>query len=270
MNIRSIMKRGMKLNSRGQVTIFIIIAIIIVVGGALFFMFKEGIIPQIGGGLEKDPAIFLQTCMDEPVQDILNTLENQGGFMENELYKKFKFTEEDDYTNIPLLCYTKDYYVPCINQHPMYISEVNQEVKEAVAPIIEDCFDSLTQSLQKQNDAVEVTPNGFEVEFQEDRIIFNIDSKIVLTNAGETTTQEDFKIGHPTMFYNLLKVVQEITSQEAEYCYFENIGYMAFHPEYDIRKFRTGDSILIYRVKDERTEEQFKFAVRGCIRPAGL
>jgi hypothetical protein len=255
---------------RGQVTIFIIIAIIIVAGVGLFLMFKGGIIPQIGGKTEENPSVFMQTCMQDSVQDVLNTLANQGGFMENELYKKFRFSEEEDYTDIPLLCYTKDYYVPCINQKPMYISQINQEVKDATALIVQECFDSLTSSLQKKNDAVDVTYNGFEVEFQEGRIVFNIDSRIVLTNSGETEIQESFSIIHPTKFYNLAKVVQEIVSQEAEYCNFENIGFMAFHPEYNIKQFRTSDSILIYRVKHKETGEQFKFAVRGCIRPAGL
>ena len=72
------------------------------------------------------------------------------------------------------------------------------------------------------------------------------------------------------MFYDLAKLVQEITSQEAKYCSFEYLGFMQFHPEYNIKKFITSDSIIIYRVKAKETNEQFKFAVRGCVRPAGI
>lgn len=258
------MKRG------GQVTIFIIIGIILVAVVAAFFLTRQGIIPEIGVGKETNPSIFLQTCMSDSVQDVLNSLADKGGFVNNQLNKRFRFSEETEYSNISLLCYTKDFYVPCVNQKPMYLSQINNEVKVQTTQIVSDCFDGLTASLEKQNDAVDATYNGFDVVFDEGKIIFKIKSKIILTNAGETKTIENFEIVHPTMFFNLAKITQEIISQEAEYCNFENIGYMAFNPKYNIRKFTTSDSFLIYRVSHRETGEQFKFGVRGCVRPVGL
>jgi hypothetical protein len=155
------MKRG------GQVTIFVIVAVILVSVAVLFFIFRNNLSPKIGGSEEVNPSTFMQVCMDSKIQETLETLGNQGGFMENSLYKKFKFSDETEYSNISLLCYTNQFYVPCINQKPMYISQVRDEVKKELSQDMSDCFNSLTLSLQKKYESVDAEYHDFEVVFEE-------------------------------------------------------------------------------------------------------
>ncbi|HLC52957.1 MAG TPA: hypothetical protein VJK03_00280, partial [Candidatus Nanoarchaeia archaeon] len=65
-------------------------------------------------------------------------------------------------------------------------------------------------------------------------------------------------------------VAIEISSQEAKYCYFEYVGYMILHPEFDIQKTALSDSTKIYTIKDIRTEEVMRIATRSCAIPPGV
>ena len=73
-----------------------------------------------------------------------------------------------------------------------------------------------------------------------------------------------------TRFYDLAIVAQEIVSQEARFCNFEQVGYMLIYPEFAITKFRTGKSDTIYTIKSKESGERFRFAVRSCVIPPGF
>jgi len=259
------------MKKRGQVTIFIIIAIVIISAIALFFLFRSGIeIPGIGIGKETSPSSFLESCIEDKIKETTEIISSQGGYINNPLNKTFKFTEEDSPLDISYLCYTQNYYIPCINQEPMLIQHLKDEIKNYISDDVGDCFDGLTSSLDKQGYSVDVKYRGFEVELMEKKVVIEIDAELTLTKSGETTKQEDFKIIVPSRFYDLAIVVQEIVSQEAEFCNFEYLGYMLLYPQWDIDKFRTSDSIIIYTVEHKDSKEKFRFSIRGCVIRPGL
>jgi len=258
-------------NHRGQVTIFIIIAVVIVSVVALFFLFRSGVkVPGIGIGKETSPSSFLESCMEDKIKETIEIISSQGGYINNPLNKTFKFANENVFTDISYLCYTQNYYVSCINQEPMLIAHLKNEIKNYISEDVKDCFDGLTSSLDKQGYAVNVEYKGFEVELINEKIVINMDAELTLTKSGETTKQEDFKIITPSKFYDLALVVQEIVSQEAEFCNFEYVGYMLLYPQWDIDKFRTSDSTIIYTVEHKDSKEKFRFAIRGCVIRPGL
>ena len=250
-------------SKRSQVTIFIIVGIVIIGIVALFFLFRSGIvIPGIGEKPEKNPNIFLESCIEDKVKEAVELISSQGGYISNPLHKTFKFTEEETYGNISYLCYTQNYYVPCINQEPMLIQHLKNEVHNYISDDVRNCFDDLASSLERQNYVVDATYRDFEIELTEKKVIIEIDAELTLTKTGETSKREDFKIIIPSRFYDLALVVQEIVSQEARFCNFEYLGYMLFYPQWDINKFRTSDSIIIYTVEHKDSKEKFRFAIR--------
>jgi len=255
---------------KAQVTIFVIVGILIVVAVMFFFFFRQGMIPGIGEKPEENPAGFLETCIEDKLIEATRLISSQGGYIENSLNRTFKFSDEDDFTDISYLCYNQNNYLSCINQEPMLIQHLKAEVKEYVLDDVQECFDNLVSSLDRRGYVVDATYNGFEVEFAEKKITLDIDGKIILTKSDETTAQENFEIIIPSRFYDLAVVVQEIVSQEARFCNFETLGFMAFYPNFNIERFRTGDSTTIYTVQHRKTQEEFKFAIRGCVIPPGL
>jgi len=257
------MKKG------GQVTIFIIIGIIIVGAIILFFLFRESLGITIGESPAKNPNSFLESCLEDKIQEGVDKLLMQGGYIEPVLYKNFKFENEKDPVKISYLCYTQANYVPCINLKPMLIKHLQNELNDSIYDDVGNCFNSLTSSLEKQGYDVDARYNGFDLNLDEDKIVVNINSEIILTKTGETTTQENFEIHVLSKIYDLAFVIQEIVNKESANCEFNH--YDSFnYPEFDINKDTTSDSSIIYRIKYRESNDEFRFAVRGCVIPSGF
>ena len=255
--------------TRGQVSIFIIVGIAIIAMVVLLFFYKSGMLPVIGSGKEVNPNAFLQSCVEGKVRESVDLILLQGGYAENQLHLKFKFNNEN-YQNISYLCYTENYYVQCINQEPMLIKHLEDEIKNYIKEDIENCFESFVSELEKQDYSVDSFYNGFDVELSSKQANLNIDGEVSYTKTEETLRHEEFAVSIPTRLYELAIVSQEISSQEAKFCNFDYHGFMLLYPEFDIEKFRTGDSTTLYRIKDKKSNERMQFAVKSCVIPPGI
>ena len=257
------MKRD-RIMKQGQITIFVIIALLIVVAIALFFLFREGIIPGIGGFGEKNPRAALQSCIENKLQETNDLISKQGGYINPTLYKKFNDEK------IAYLCYNQNYYLSCINQEPMLIQHLKDEIKDNVKGKVEECFNQFESNLERAGYEVDVVYRDFDVELVPKKVIIDIDADITAKRNEETSNDKNFIIIFPSRIYDLAVVAQEITSQEARFCNFEQTGYMLLYPQFNINKFRTGEGEIIYTVEDRKTQEKFKFAVRSCVIPPGF
>lgn len=255
---------------KGQTAMFIIIGLIIVGIFASVFLFKGDLDIKRSESVKKNPEIFLQSCLEKKVKETARTISSQGGYIENDLKMKFKFEEEDSYTNISYLCYVGNYYIPCVNQEPMLMQHLKDEIKNEINDDVENCFNEFVSNLEDQSYEVESEYSGFEVELDPKRIVINIDGEITTTKSGEASKQEDFNVFVMSQFYELSVVAQEIVSQEAEFCNFDVVGFMMIYPEFEVDKFRTTDLETIYTIKHKDSEDYFRFAVRGCVIPPGI
>jgi len=255
---------------KGQVTIFVIIAIILVGSFVLFFLFKKGYVPKIGGSAEINLDSYLSSCVENKLNEAVDILLSQGGYIKNPLHKEFKFANEITPTNISYLCYNQNYYFPCINQEPLLIQHLKKDIKNYVSDDVENCFDELILSLERQNYEVDSSYDGFEVNLLSKKVRLDIDGKITLSKTDQTSKKENFALTSSTRLYDLALLAHEIVNQEAEYCNFNDLGYMLVYPEIEIDKFRTSDSTIIYTLKHKDTSEEFRFAVRGCVIPPGI
>lgn len=253
---------------RGQVTIFIIMGIIIVSAIALFLILRTGIVPKIGGGKETNPNTFLEACIEDKVKEAIEIISSQGGYVNPTLYKRFKFEDEDSPIDISYLCYAQIGGVLCVNQEPMLIQHLKNEIKNYLlqdSDYVEGCFNDLISSLERQNYDVVPVYNGFEVELMPKKIIIDIDAELTLTKTGETSKLENFKTIIPSRLYELADMVQRIVNREATSCEFNHYE-MFLYPKFDINEFGpTLDSSIIYTVRHEKSNEEFIFAVRGCV-----
>lgn len=263
------MKRGA--GNRGQLTIFIIIAVVIVAAVSLFFLFRSGVLDEFGAEVETNPNAFFDSCLRDEISESVRLIALQGGFSNvSALSLNFKFDDEADFVDMAYLCYNQNYYFPCINQEPMLFKHLNDELKNDISQNVKDCFDDLTLSLERAGYVVDAKYNGFVVELMPGQVSVKIDSELSLTKANETLKYKDFEVSVLSRFYDLAFVVQEIVSQEARFCNFEHLGYMLTYPQFDIDKFRTGDSSIIYSVESKDSKELFRFAVRSCVIPPGF
>lgn len=118
-------KRGMFKENKGQVTIFIIIAIFVVAIGVLIYTLS----PQIRTGIQKEtknPEEFIQTCLEEEIEDAVKTLSPQGGSIEPVHYILY----QDE--RIEYLCYTNEELRTCVVQQPLLKQHIESEIEEEI------------------------------------------------------------------------------------------------------------------------------------------
>ena len=256
-------------NKKGQTTVFIIIAIIIVVSILGYFVVKGFLKGEVTYSQEEDLSNFIEGCLEEDIVANVNKISEQGGYLEVGLSKKFRFEGEGEYFNLAYLCYTQNDYIPCVNQEPVLIQHLRDEIHESISAKVEECFNELRDELERKDYVVESEYNGFEVEIEPKKVIVNLDGKITSTKNEETKTAQNFTSIVLSRIYDLAIVAQEIVYQEARLCNFDRTGFMLLYRDIDIDKVKLGDSTIIYRLTHEESEEKFQFAVRGCVIPPG-
>mgnify|MGYP001617675513 CR=1 FL=1 len=246
---------------RGQVTIFIIIALIIVVAIALIFVLWRK--PTIKISPSTDPEGYIENCIKEYTKEAIENLSEQGGDIKPEGSVMYKGKD------ITYLCYNANFYKPCVNQRPLLIEHIEEEITSYIEPKMRKCFSSLEQELEKKGYEIEMGSMNITTELKVKKIIVTIGRKFSMTKE-ETRKFEQFsaQLSHP--IYELAEIAMEIANQEARYCNFDILGFMIIYPEYNAEKFRTGNSDTIYTLKEISTNKEFTFAIRSCVMPAGF
>ncbi|MDO8468038.1 MAG: hypothetical protein Q7S56_03790 [Nanoarchaeota archaeon] len=252
------------MNKKGQVTIFIIFGILVIAGILAFFLLRAKIGPSSSGSIEQNSESFLQTCIQDRVDEGINSIMKQGGYIKPEIYINWEGE------NVSYLCYTANYYRPCINQEPVLISHIKNDLKEYIADDFESCFADYGKTLEQENYAVQVNYKGFELELGNGKVIITSDSELIYTRSGETSKFNSFRLIIPSHLYDLATVAQEVTTQEAKYCNFENVGFGLLYPQFKVNIFKSSSLDKIYTIIYKKSNEQFKFAVRGCVIPPGF
>lgn len=255
----------MSLNKkRGQIAIFVVIALVVVFAILMFFFLRRGI--KIDVEAEFNPQSFVRSCSRDAVQQALEIVMTQGGSVEPSNYKLY------DGNKVEYLCYTNRYYEPCINQQPLYIKHVEDEISSFIKPKIDECFFALEQELTRRKYSFEQKGQELAVILEEGSIIVDIDREV---SYGKESIDKvsDFRYQFTSHIYELAKIAREIGNQEALFCNFNTASYSTTYPDFDIEKKNIGfreDASSIYVIRDKRTQEVLLIAIRSCEIPPGL
>ncbi len=245
---------------RSQVAIFIIIAILLVAAIVIVYLLWK---PPTTRPDVSDPELYIKECMKDSVKEAVSILPKQGGSIKPELTIMYK---GDNFT---YLCYNQGFYNPCINQRPLLIEYEEKEIGDYIEEEVNKCFTDLKDGLEGKGYDVYMGDMKIKTELQSKRVIVDAERKLTITKGGATKSFNGFEVKVATPLYELSEIAMEIVNQEAQFCNFENLGFMIIYPAYDIRKDNV-DGSLLYKVKELESQQEFKFAVRGCVMPAGL
>jgi len=250
------------MNQRGQVTIFIILALIIVVAIVILFLLIKK--PDLQIEDVENPQSYIESCTREAVEEAISLLSEQGGDIEPKGSTMFRGKE------ITYLCYNANYYSPCVNQRPLLIEHIQDEITNYIEPKVENCFQTLKVKLEEKNYIIEIGNMNLETTLQTKKVFININRDFKIVKRDSTREFKNFKMGLMHPLYELSNVAIEITNQEARFCNFDILGYMVFYPEYNLDKFRPGDGDVIYQIMHKPTNQRFVFATRSCALPPGF
>lgn len=249
------------MDRKAQVTIFIIVAIIIVAAILVFFIAKGKIqLPDFRTGMP-NVQNDMEKCIKDSVNNAISLISEQGGIINPTLYIDYKGNK------VTYLCYSAGFYTACKSQYPLFVQKIENEINYYIKPKIEDCFYGLEQEYQEKNYNVEFSPSKVNVELKENFVEILIDKKIEISKNEENKKYEKFVFRFNTGLYNLAVLASEIANQESIYCYFEYLGYMLMHPEVKIEKIDIQGHTKIYTLSNKN---KLVFAVRSCAIPAGF
>jgi hypothetical protein len=256
------MKRGGgNWNKRAQVTIFIILAIIIVALAFLIYSFY----PQIKSSLrtsEKSPQSFMQSCIENDVKEAVAKLSLQGGSIAPVNYVMY------DDNKVEYLCYTDEFYRNCVVQQPMLKQHVELEIRNEISNNADSCFNSLKESYEKQGYEVNLKKGDKRVELLPKRVVTTFNYSVTLTK-GDTKKYDSFAVILDNNLYELVSIANSIIEWETTYGDADATIYMTYYPDLKVEKSLRGSGDKVYILTDRNTGNKFEFAIKGQIWPAG-
>jgi len=246
-------------SKRSQVTVFVIIAIVIVVAAViLYFLY-----PKIKAVfIEQTPTGFIEQCIEKEVINKIEQISMQGGSLNPENYIMY-----DNYP-VEYLCYTNEYYKTCIMQQPMLKTHIEQEIEKAITPKIEDCVNQFKRNFEKKGYGVSISRKGHVVELFPGKILITLNYPTTITKEA-TESFDDFKIQVNNNLYDLVMIATSILNWEARYGDAETTTYMTYYPNIKVEKKKQTDGSTIYILTNRDRETKFQFATRSIAWPPG-
>lgn len=243
----------------GQVTIFVILALIVVGVVIAIFAFPSANVFSS----EVNPSSYLRTCIEPEIEIIKDTLSVQGGYTTPSNYAMYQDLK------LQYLCYTSDYYVPCMVQQPLLLKHVQTEMEKHIEPRAKQCFEDLKD--QYESRGFEVTSGATDIQVGIVPGSINVEFIAPMTLRKEDTqTFDKFSVGITSEWYTLINVAISIIQYESTFGDSETNLYISYYPGLMVEKTRRDDGSTIYQLSDVTTEDKFAFATRSLVWPQGL
>ncbi|MEM3074466.1 MAG: hypothetical protein QW727_00800 [Candidatus Pacearchaeota archaeon] len=255
---------------KGQVTIFVIISLLLVVAIILLFiLYKNQQIP--GVRVEKTSGEELESCIKSYLEEAVDLIFENSGYIElpeltYQIRNIYGYYKQENEKKIPYLCYTAINYVRCIPQEPFFVNHIEDEIKNFIIPKVEICFENLRNRLQERNyETMFGITKNLDVELNERGVQIYIEKEISQTKAEKEERFSEFKSNYKTRLYDVAKISEKIITEEVKFCNSDYVEVMRNNKLIEITKFQTGDDVKVYSVKDLPSKKEFKFAVRNCV-----
>src|SRR3989338_5119874 len=212
------------IDSKGQVTIFIIVGILLVLAVTLVIFVRkeiitfkpEEIIPTEKGKVEN----FITSCIDQVGHDALVRVGLQGGYIE------LPFDVVDDNTRrldisptlaVPYWAYGAQTSIPSLQQ-------IKEEIDQYLEENVRDCLFSM-EVFQESYDLIEKSELTANTEIVQNKVIFNLHWDVeIRSKGGEIITEViDHLAESPIKLRNVYTVARAILEKEMETLKLEDI-----------------------------------------------
>ncbi|MDP2628490.1 MAG: hypothetical protein Q8P15_01175 [Nanoarchaeota archaeon] len=250
-----------KEDKNGQVTIFIIVAVVIIaIGVAAYFVYPK--VKTTETFDSKNPSAFIQSCLESELRNNVELISSQGGSLNPGNYILY------DNSKVEYLCYTNQDYQTCVMQQPLLKEHIESEIKNSIEVSAKDCFTSLVNSYEKIGENVNLEEGNTDVELIPKKIIVTFNKVLTLTD-GNSERYENFKINLDNNLYELVSITDSILEWEARYGDADSSGYMDYYHWLKVEKEKRDDGSKIYILTDKDKGNKFQFASRSIVWPSG-
>lgn len=251
------------MDKRGQVTIFVILGLIIVVTGIIIYFLISGVPTALTNDLIENPKLFIKECVEEDFINLIENISYGGGSLNPEGYKKYNGNK------VQLLCATSAPALLCNIQKINLGESIEGELGKEIEGKIDSCFNELNEILEKKGYVVKLDKKEFIVEI-------NAYGVELLSNTSLTISKEEskqfnnFNMEFNSKLYEMVGITEGILSFETIVGDANVYDFMVAYPDYIISKYRANDETKIYIIKNKNTKELFQFASKSVYYPAGM
>ena len=253
--LKGVEEKITKKNNKGQVTIFIIIAILIVIAAVLIYWFY----PQLKATFlfnEENPSAFLQNCMEDELTENIEKISLHGGSLNPEHYILYNNYQ------IEYLCYTGEYYKTCVMQQPMLKAHIEEEIKKSIEVKSKECLDKLKINYESKGYQVRIESGEIKTELTPKKITISLNSPLT-TIKGETKKYNSFDVILNNNLYELISIANSILNWEARYGDAETTIYMNYYKDIKVEKKKQSEGSTIYILTERSSQNKFQFASRS-------
>ncbi len=261
MKLRDSKRLNKKGDNRGQVTLFIIIGITIVVLALILLYLNKDNLGEIVKG--ESPSEKIKNCIRDSIEEGMIIVSNQGGSINPQNYYPYKGN------NVEYLCYTEENYKKCVVQKPLLRKSVEQELEMFLQPRAEDCIKAVKESLEKKGYSVSSKKPEINVELATRNLRVNMELDLKVSK-DMTENYKTIKTDMTSGLYDLIMIASSIINWETRYGDSETMNYMMYYPSLRVEKKKQSDGTTIYILTDKKTSEKFVFASRSVAIPPGL
>lgn len=245
---------------RGQIGVFVIIALVIVAIVVAFMLFREVRLP--GQEERETPQQFFSSCMEVAVQPVLADIASQGGYRNPEGFIVYNETK------IPYLCYTSEYFKPCVIQQSDPLGNFERAISEALAVEAERCASEFETAFEARGYRVSRSATRVNASFAPQQLRLEIAAPMTLSR-DVSRTYKTFDLSYKSEYYELLAIATSILDFESTYGDSETTTYLRYYPDLKIQKIKLSDGSKIYTLSNVVRDESFTFATRSLAWAAG-
>ncbi len=251
-------------SKRGQVTVFIIIAIIIVVLAMLIYSFYPGLKSRLSFDSE-NPDLYIKNCVAEEFDLVLEKISLQGGNLNPDFFYLYK-GEKLDY-----LCYTENDYELCTVQRPFLREDIESQLNNAVKNKVDECFDSLKEKYISKGFSVDLKKGNIQTELLPGRVFSTFHAyEISVTKGEESNRYSSFNMIVNNNLYELVSIATNIIKWETIIGEADIYNYNLLYHGMKFEKFEQGDGTRVYILTNKENKNKFQFASRSLVFPPGL
>lgn len=247
-----------KRDKRGQLTLFIVLAILLVVAvGILFFYLKPGIFSQSASQLK------LESCISNSLDAKIKSLSLSAGLINP------KFNHMYLGNNYTFLCYTDEYYQPCVNQEPLLTQAFEKSLAIVLKEEFQRCYDSSVEDLRRRGYDVVQGVAKFNISIEPEGVVVEIDAPMKVSSGESAVTTQKYRHVHRTNLYRLIMVAVSLVQFETYYGDSEQVAQMFYYPNIIIDKQRRDGDVKAYTLTEKTEGIEYRFAVKSYPWPSG-
>ncbi len=246
-------------NKKGQLTIFIILGIAILIILIVLFS-RAGDFRFILLG--KTPAERIEECSLEYLEKGMEIISLQGGSINPENYYLYKGNK------LEYICYNEESFQECVMQKPLLKQSVEEELTKFVRSNIDVCLENVKMQAERTGSSVSYKEPVISVELVPGDVLMNIELDLKVSKGEESQLYRNIRTDVSSKLYDFVITANSITNIEAKYGDSDTGPYMYKDKSLKVEKIKRDDN-RIYILTDRKTGEKFMFIIKSIPIPPG-